>query len=129
MEILIDTSVLIDHIRKTKKKDTLFSKIILFHKPLISEIVAFELLIGKNKTNQYFINGILENIEHLPFDNACKFKAVEIYLNLRKNNKLIQPPDIFIAATALAHNYPLATFNIKHFNRVKNLKIITDKNI
>ena len=120
---------MIDHIRKIKKKDTLFSKIILFHKPLISEIVAFELLISKNKTNQYFINGILENIEHLPFDSTCKLKAVEIYLNLRKNNQLIQPPDIFIAATALAHNYLLATFNIKHFNRVKNLKIITDKNI
>ena len=124
-KVILDTSVLIGHIRNKNKHDTLFSKIIHLHKPLISEITAFELLIGKTVANQDFIESILKNIEHLPFNHSSKLKAVEIYVDLKKRNKLIQPPDIFIAATALSLNIPLATHNIKHFSRIEGLQFFS----
>lgn len=37
---------------------------------------------------------------------------------------MIDIADLFIGATALTHNLPIATLNIKHFNRIKGLEII-----
>lgn len=37
---------------------------------------------------------------------------------------MIDLADILIGATALTHDIPLATLNIKHFERIKGLEII-----
>lgn len=59
----------------------------------------------------------------LPFDSACVSTAVDIYRDLRPSNRLIALPDLFIAATAIAHNVPLLTLNLSHFERVSDLKL------
>jgi predicted nucleic acid-binding protein len=51
-------------------------------------------------------------------------KAAEIYHRLRKNNQIIEFRDIFIAATCLTFNLPIATLNKKHFKRIEGLKIL-----
>jgi predicted nucleic acid-binding protein len=38
---------------------------------------------------------------------------------------MIEIPDMLIGATAKANNLKLATLNKKHFERIKNLEIIT----
>jgi predicted nucleic acid-binding protein len=43
---------------------------------------------------------------------------------LRSSNELLPPPDLFIAATAMVHKLPLATLNIKHFERVSGLVLL-----
>lgn len=52
------------------------------------------------------------------------FFQLTITKQLKASNKLIEVPDIFIAATACAHKLPLATLNLKHFERIEDLKII-----
>ena len=52
--------------------------------------------------------------------------SVEIYKQLKQENKLIDIPDIMIAGTALQNNMPLATLNRNHFERIKGLTIITE---
>jgi len=36
---------------------------------------------------------------------------------------MIDLADILIGATAVTHNIPIATLNVKHFERIKDLKI------
>ena len=39
-------------------------------------------------------------------------------------NKMIDLADILIGATAVTNNIPIATFNVKHFERIKALEIL-----
>jgi tRNA(fMet)-specific endonuclease VapC len=43
---------------------------------------------------------------------------------LRNQNKIIETKDLFIAATALSHDLPLMTLNVKHFERIEAMKIV-----
>ncbi len=47
-----------------------------------------------------------------------------IRAELKRKGKVIEDMDIFLAATCLAHNLTLVTYNTKHFERVKDLKVL-----
>lgn len=122
--ILIDTSILIDHLRKTKKDETLFYKHLSSHQYFISSITAFEFLIGSTPKNRQFTESLLTELPILPFDSACVKTAATIYKQLKSQNRLISLPDIFIGATSIAHDLPLLTLNEKHFSRIENMKMV-----
>ncbi|MCG8696655.1 MAG: type II toxin-antitoxin system VapC family toxin [Bacteroidales bacterium] len=44
----------------------------------------------------------------------------------RKKDKIIDIADLFIAATTISHEIPLATLNLKHFERIDMLQIINN---
>ncbi len=119
--ILVDTSVLIDHVRKKRKDKTVFFNLSLKYSCLISTITQFEFLVGANPKNVKFIQNLTTKLSVLPFDSKCVAIAVRIFLDLKMKNKLISLPDIFIAATAISNNLPLQTLNKKHFSRIENL--------
>ncbi|GAA4461482.1 hypothetical protein GCM10023189_37000 [Nibrella saemangeumensis] len=50
--------------------------------------------------------------------------AVHINGLLKKKRKQIDLADLFIAATAVAHNLPIATLNKKHFERIDILQLV-----
>ena len=122
--VLIDTSILIDYFRKEKKEKTLFYQLYEQYEIVISVITEFEWLVGFKNENIEFGTKLIENIEILNFDSKCVLKAREIYLELKRKSKLIEIPDILIAATSLAYNMPLVTFNLEHFERIDSLIII-----
>lgn len=51
-------------------------------------------------------------------------QAIEIYKELKKKTKMIDLADILIAATSISQKLPLATLNLKHFQRINELEII-----
>jgi predicted nucleic acid-binding protein len=122
--ILVDTSMLIDHLRKKRKEKSLFYQLSDQFVYEISVVTEFEFRIGCTKRNRDFTETLLSAIQVLPFDSQCAKVAVQLYTDLKSMNKLIDMPDIFIAATALANDLPLLTLNKKHFERVKNLNLI-----
>ncbi|MDX2247190.1 MAG: type II toxin-antitoxin system VapC family toxin [Bacteroidia bacterium] len=63
-------------------------------------------------------------ISVLPFDSETDAFAVKIFKQLKTRNKLIDIPDILIAATAVKNNMKLATINRKHFDRVGDLELV-----
>ncbi len=67
---------------------------------------------------------LLAFVDILDFDSHQAQKAAEIFRALKRQNKLIEFRDIFIAASALSTNFPLATLNHKHFKRVEGLTLI-----
>ena len=124
--ICLDTSILIDYYRKKDKSKSMFFKLTekyaLF---VVSAITEYELYIGNSKEQNDFWNKFFSQITVLPFDTKVAKKAVDIYKQLKRDNKLIEVPDILIAGTVLQNNLPLAMLNKKHFERIKGLQIIT----
>ena len=127
--ILIDTSILIEYFRKKKKEKTILYNLSSKYNFAISTITEFEFLVGFGDKDLDFAGKLLAKFSILPFNSECVKVAREIYKDLRSKNKLILPPDIFIAATAIHHDLQLITLNVKHFRRISTLKLFSIKNI
>jgi predicted nucleic acid-binding protein len=122
--VLIDTSLLIDHLRRVQKERTAFYLAAGRYECVVSAITEFEFRAGSTAINQPFVNALLDLTPVLPFDSACVGAAVAIYRDLRARNQLIALPDLLIAATAVAHQLPLLTLNLSHFERITSLKLL-----
>lgn len=123
--ILLDSSVLIELFRRKDKEKTLFYSLAKIYRTLcISSVTYYEVGIGNRKSHAGYWEKLCENLLILPLDKECSENAISIYLDLQKENKLIDLADILIGATALTHDIPIATLNDKHFNRIKGLEIL-----
>jgi len=123
--VLVDTSILIDYFRKSDKSNSVWLK--LFDQGFdfcISAITEYEIYSGATASQYHFWDEILKKTKVLPFDQAVVKTAVEINNNLKHKRKQIDLADLFIAATAIAHEHPIATLNKKHFERIDALNII-----
>lgn len=126
--IALDSSVLIDYFRKTKKENTFFIKLTGKHRRFaVSVITQFEIYVGTSTANKSFWDKFFGGFTILPLDENCIAAAVKINEELKKKNRHIAFPDLLIAATAKANNLPLATLNEKHFNRIADLELITNE--
>lgn len=123
--VLIDTNILIDYFRKTQKRKSLLYRLSEKYQVLISTVTEFEFLSGFSTAQLNLGVEIIEAYEILPFDSYCAREAANIYRNLKTLNRLITAEDIFIAATAIVHQLPLATLNAKHFERIKELALLS----
>lgn len=121
--VLIDTSILIEHLRKKRKDKTTFFNLAQNYECCISAVTQFEFAVGCTPQNQEFTEKLLARLPVLPFDAACVECAVEIYSTLKSGNQLIALPDLFIAATAIVNKLTLQTLNRKHFVRISALKL------
>lgn len=123
-KLLIDTSIIIDFLRKKNKENTLFWKIINEYDCYISTITEFELFCGAiTDEKKLELEKIINSLQIINFDENASLKSAEIFLSLRSKNKNIEFRDIFIAATAIVADLPLSTLNQKHFNRISELKL------
>jgi len=125
--ICLDTSILIDYYRKKDKSQSLFFKLTeLYTIFAVSAITKYELYLGNSPEQNIFWDDFFSRVIVLPFDSEAVKYSVNIYKQLKQENKLIQMPDIMIAGTAIKNSMSLATLNRKHFERIDNLKIITE---
>jgi len=123
--ILLDTSILIELFRSSDKEKTSFFKLISTEKDFaISIITHYEIFTGSNEKQDSFWKDFLNTVDVLDFDIQASEEAVKIYKYLKKTTKMIDLADILIAATSISNNIPLATLNLNHFQRIKELKII-----
>jgi len=123
--ILLDSSVLIELFRTTNKENTLFYKLSSRENDfLISIITHYEIFTGSNDKQDSFWKEFLDTVEILDFDIQSSEQAVKIYKYLKKTNKMIDLADILIAATSISNKIPIATLNLNHFERIKDLEII-----
>lgn len=124
--ICLDTSILIEYFRKSKKENSFLYELSKKHNHFsVSVITEFEIYSGSNEVQRDFWIRFFEQVEVLPFESETSILASSIFQDLKQKNKLIEMPDLLIAATALQHHIPLATLNVRHFERVKNLELVT----
>lgn len=123
--VLLDTSILIDYYRKTDKNNTVWISLIRQdYSFAISVITKYEIYAGANPSQRLFWGSAFENIELLPLNEICIDTSIRINEVLKRKNKQIDIADLFIASTALVHNLPIATLNLKHFERIEELTVI-----
>ncbi|ETR69388.1 MAG: PilT protein domain-containing protein [Candidatus Magnetoglobus multicellularis str. Araruama] len=124
---MIDTSIIIDHLRKKNKEKSILFKIVDLYNFHLSTIVEFELFAGvTNEKKIKDINEILGICIIHPLSSEIVKEAAKIYQNLRQMNQLIEIRDIFIAATSIVNRLPLITLNMRHFERIDSLELISN---
>jgi len=123
--ILIDTSIVIDYLRSHNRNNTVFVNLFNNYELCISVISIFELYNGAtSEDKKQEIVTLSEEIEVIDFTIETAKIASDLYLDLRRKNKLIEFRDILIASTALLFDIKIATLNRKHFDRIEKLEII-----
>jgi predicted nucleic acid-binding protein len=129
--MILDTNFIIDLM---ENKPDAVAKIEQLHQHQLPIFIAsptiFELWTGVAYGNQperekQKIKLIIENQRILELTKASAEEAGIINGTLQKQGQIIDPEDCLIAGIALQHNEPLLTRNIKHFQRIKRLKIET----
>lgn len=121
-KILIDTSIIIDHLRLKNKKQTILYKLFQTKHELLASIITHtESYAGKSvwekESVRNHLKKILAGIKILPLDEILSKKAGEI--SARYNLEIV---DAIIAATSIIHDLNLATLNIKDFKKIKGIK-------
>jgi predicted nucleic acid-binding protein len=125
-ELLIDTSIIIEHLRKTDKRRSVLYGISHDIELFVSSVTLFELQAGATDTaKQQDIKSVLYGMGILPIDETVAVEAGKLYRVLKAANNQLEIRDLFIAATALANKIPILTLNRKHFELVKGVHLAT----
>ncbi|WP_018621458.1 type II toxin-antitoxin system VapC family toxin [Spirosoma luteum] len=123
--ILVDTSILIDYYRKTdKEKSVWISLVRQSYSFAVSTVTKYEIYAGATTSQLTFWDTVFQAITVIPLDELSVDTAVILNSALKRKRKQIDLADLFIAATAVAHNLSLVTLNRKHFDRIDNLNVL-----
>ena len=124
--VILDTNIIIDHLRQSKDKKSLLYKITK-DKPkevfAISIISIQELYEGRSTKNEEKERDLLATIaplKVLSYTYEASKMAGEIARDL---DRPIQFADAAIAATAILNGAHLLTFNKKDFQKIKGLEL------
>ena len=120
--ILVDTDVLIWHLRgypqATRRLDELGTL-------TLSAVSYLEVLQGmRNKAELVAVKKMLDkrSAKLLPLTEAITLRAIALMESITLSHGL-QMGDALIAATAIEHQMPVLTANVKHFGAVSGLQL------
>lgn len=124
--VIVDTTILIDFLRKQKKEKSRLWKLREEYQNLkISSISVFELFAGATDEQKIEdVRKLLKWFDILEFNEEIAEESGEIFKKMKKENKLIEYRDLFIGTTAVFYDLTIATLNVKHFEHIPNLKIL-----
>jgi predicted nucleic acid-binding protein len=121
--LLIDSDILIDHLRKEKSALDYIQQEIDDGSPLfISVISRIEILSGARKGEDETIRSLFDILTSVDVDLAIADGAGEYLMRFRKSHAL-SIGDAVIAATAKEMRMTLVTRNIKHYP-MKDVEIV-----
>jgi tRNA(fMet)-specific endonuclease VapC len=122
--LLVDTSILIDYFRKTRKERTVLYTLSLNNSLAVSTVTEFEFIVGLKDEHSAFATELFGRFTIFPVDSACVKTAAAVYRSLKAKNRLIPVPDIFIAGTAITNGISLVTLNTRHFRGIEGLQLL-----
>lgn len=123
MKIVVDTSILIDHLRGGNVWKKIVSEINDDTQLFVPTIVLFELFSGTSTEKPAVVSQIyklLGKFQRLDLNELIARQAGELY---RDTNKTLEIPDYIIAASALQINAQIVTLNQKHFTQIPGVNI------
>ena len=130
MAFLIDTDLLVDLERGDATPDV--ERILGDEDRAISVITVSELLHGVHRAQgairvrrQAFVEHVLAGIDAIPITDLVARVHAGIWAELSNRGQPIGAHDLWIAATALAHGFGVATRNPAHFARVEGLRVVS----
>ncbi len=130
MSLLIDTNV-VSYFYKKDTRAALYEPHLDGHIWAISFMTLAELrrwTLERNwgeKSRKHFAEFLEDYAVIYADDELCQVWA-EIMSDARKKGKSIETADAWVASVALLFDIPLVTHNRRHFENVKDLKIISE---
>jgi len=128
MKYILDSDILIYFL---KGKEDIVKKVIsLPQNELCITIINYtELLYGIYNSNNVEQNKekilpFLDNFDILPFDKKSSEIFAKLKANLKRKGNLIADMDLMIASITIANKATLFTNNLKHFERIEDLKLL-----
>lgn len=128
MNYLLDTCAISDFFKKIPNVIAYFESVTpkQIH---ISAITLMEIEYGlklspeRQKKIRPIWTPLLQHIQVIPYSEHCAISTASIRSNLKTVGSPIDPFDILIAGTALAHNLILVTSNVKEFDRIPEITV------
>ncbi len=116
MTVLLDTSVLIDHLRGDIRATQLLQRRVLAGDRLCaSTVVRTEILAGLRRGEEEATHRLLDALAWLDVTVEVADIAGEMAHRYHKSHSGVDLADYLVAATARALNAELLTQNVKHF--------------
>ena len=125
---LLDTDFCIDWLRRKDYARKALAKLVPAD-VAVSAVTVGELLVGAQCAQMPAreaekVHAFLKPIPVLDFSVAEAVRFAEIAARLRQLGQPIGVQDAMIAATALVRRSAVVTRNVRHFERVQNLKVV-----
>lgn len=126
--LILETTFLIDLERETARDEPGAAHRFLRSREnerlSITFVTAGELAAGASLSEPERWLGFVRRFQVLRASTEVCWQYGKLYRYLQTNGLLIAGNDLWIAATALAHELPLVTRNLRHFQRVPGLEIV-----
>lgn len=130
--VCLDTDVLIDYLRMPSPEIKRFMECV-FEKKLnacITSINAFEIWYGAFLAPEkahlaQCTEDFLDQFEIVDFDYASSVEAGRVLADLRKRGDPLEIRDLFVGCICKVSDMPIITRNLKHYRRMRGLKILT----
>jgi predicted nucleic acid-binding protein len=122
MTVVVDTTILIDVLRKEQDALTVVSEALASGPIHASEVVRLEVLAGMRVDETRATRGLLGAVVWHPLDETIAEIAGELGRTWLPANRGIDAADLAIAATVIALDGHLLTRNVKHFPMFSGLK-------
>jgi len=78
-------------------------------------------------TRQRYLDAVLESLPIIPYTEQTAYEHARIWAELEAAGKMIGFYDLVVGATAMVRGSEVATFNKRHFGRIKGLSVIEPK--
>ena len=126
--VVLDTDILVAFLRNNTEAVEFVTELQKKNESLSTTTInAFELfegaLISTNKDNVKKVEDVLGSIGSYSFNGPASWKAAEISSELIKKGEPLDFQDIAIASIAISHGESIVTRNVRHFGRIRGLKI------
>ncbi len=129
MAVLVDTDLLIDWERSGDA--AALDRLIGDEERAISVVTVSELLHGAARApegqktmRRAFVEHILTGIDAVPVTEAVARVHAELWADLERLGRTVGAHDLWIAATAVAHGFGIATGNVRDFARIPGLRVV-----
>lgn len=125
-DLILETSFLIDFERERQSESgsaTVFLEANPHSRLYLTHTVAGELASGKSLSRRREWETFLQPFKILPWTKEIDWEYGKAFQYLQTHGLLIGANDLWIAATALAYDFPLVTRNTQHFQRVPGLRL------
>jgi tRNA(fMet)-specific endonuclease VapC len=78
-------------------------------------------------TRQRYLATVLGSMPIIPYTEQTAYEHARIWAELEASGKMVSFYDLIVGATALERGSDLATFNKRHFARIRGLSVIGPK--
>ena len=133
MAYLFDTNALSETLRKRPNpRFTSWLRTLPKDRQFTSSVVVSELFVaayrekpGSTRWMKWLRETILPTLQVIHFDVDCADSAGRLQAALMDRGEPIETADAMIAATALHHRLPLVTADVRHYERIAGLELVS----